>query len=280
MRFWVIIILFFDAGRVGKEGEISFARVAGECLVEESGDFLCGSDVCALAGSNSHIKGTAVHVHIQGNYKGGGRGAGPQSKVNYAVVTHHPSAHHVDFLVGGLAVALLAVNLYADFVGSKGFKGIICGVELPQAGADGCKFTPFYGAVEAGVFAAVVAGHNVIVWLPVHFIKCPFAVADNHVAAAPGKMSGNDRCNLHILESIFPSRQHCGTTEPVNTTFPLHNPCKMFWKNDGIACKILLFVILFRQLAYNIDFLFHNLYKDTQNSHILLSKVNCSADYG
>ena len=77
MRFCVIITLFFDAGRVGKEGEISFARVAGECLVEESGDFLCGSDVCAVAGSDSHIKGTAVHVHIKGNYKGSRGGVGP-----------------------------------------------------------------------------------------------------------------------------------------------------------------------------------------------------------
>ena len=77
MRFWVIITLFFNAGRVGKEGEISFARVARECLVEESGDFLCGSDVCAVAGSDSHIKGAAVHVNIKGNYKGGGGGAGP-----------------------------------------------------------------------------------------------------------------------------------------------------------------------------------------------------------
>ena len=130
MRFWVIITLFFNAGRVGKEGEISFARVAGECLVEEIGDFLCGSDVCAVAGSDSHIKGTAVYVHIKGNYKGGRGGAGPQSKVNNAVVAYHPAAQHVDFLVGGLAVALLAVNLYADFVGSKGFKGVIGCVEL------------------------------------------------------------------------------------------------------------------------------------------------------
>lgn len=280
MRFCVIITLFFYTGCVGKEGEISFARVSGECLVEESGDFLCGSDVCALAGGDSHIKGAAVHVNIKGNYKGGGRGAGPQSKVNNAVVTHHPAAHHVDFLVGGLAVALLAVNLHPDFVGSKGFKGIIGGVELTQAGAYSCKFAPFYGAVEAGIFAAVVAGHNVIVWLPVHFIKCTLTVADNHVASAPGKMSGNDSSNLNIFKSIFPSRQHCGTTEPVNAIFPHHNPCKMLGENDWIALKILFFVILFRQLAYSIDFLFHNLYKDTQNSHLILSKVNCSADYG
>ena len=119
MRFCVIIILFFNGGCVGKESEISFARVAGEYHMEEIGDFLCGSDVCATAGGDSHIKGASVYVHIQRNYKGGRGGAGPQAKVNYAVVAYHPAAHHVDFLVGGLAVALLAVNLYADFVGSK-----------------------------------------------------------------------------------------------------------------------------------------------------------------
>ena len=77
MRFCVIITLFFNAGCVGKECEISFARVAGECLMEEAVYFQCCGDVCALAGSNSHIKGAAVHVNIKGNYKGGRGGAGP-----------------------------------------------------------------------------------------------------------------------------------------------------------------------------------------------------------
>ena len=197
-------------------------------------------------------------MHIQRNHQVGRGNAFPQPQVHNAVIAHHPSAEHMYLLVGRLGVALLAVNFNAHFVGSKNLQTWVVAVELLQPAAYSCKLTPFYGPVQACILIPVLPGHHIIVWLPIHFIKCPLAVPHNHIPPSPGQMCRNNRSNLHILQCIFFSRQapclRTTGTLPVRASshsrqslFPLHQPCKMLGKNDGVSLKIFFFVILFRQ---------------------------------
>ena len=101
---------------VAEEGEVPFARIAGEYVREAVGDLPYGRDVLLLSCREPERNRLVIDVHIQRDEKIGWIRVLPYSQIHLAIVPDHPPPHHIDLLVRSLEVGFLAEDIRPELL--------------------------------------------------------------------------------------------------------------------------------------------------------------------
>ena len=99
-----------------------------------------------------------------------------------------------------MSIFLLAVDSGPYLVYAELFDGRSLGVNLAQVLADAGRFAPFDGPVQARVVVAIIAGHHIVVRVPIHLFEQPGAVPDYHLSSSPGQVGREYGSYLYVLK--------------------------------------------------------------------------------